>query len=158
MGLSITSWIEILGLLLGGGGIGYLITIKYKMKQANGEARSAENEATKSVQDIYQEMIKDVNQDRQEQKEYISELKEERRNLRQERDESRKENKLLQKRLSSLEEKIRDLERGVARQGRKLEIIDPFLCGRNCQDRIHTTVKDIMTIAKSTNNNNKKKT
>ena len=48
---------EILGLMLGGCGIGSLFTIKYTRRQARGEARSAENEATKAVQDVYQEMI-----------------------------------------------------------------------------------------------------
>lgn len=149
MEVGISTLIETLGLLLGGGGLGYLLTLKSSMAKAKGEAHQIENEATKSVQDIYQEMIEDVRRDRIEQKGYISELKEERKHLRQERDEGRKENARLCQRLNNMEEKILGLEKVVARQARKLELINPFLCSRSdCPDRLHTTFKELLAIKK----------
>lgn len=67
--------IELIGLLVGTGGIVGFFTLKYERMRARGEARNAENQATKSVQDVYQEMVADVKADREEQKEYIKELK-----------------------------------------------------------------------------------
>lgn len=148
MEVGISTLIETLGLLLGGGGLGYLLTLKSSMAKARGEAHQIENEATKSVQDIYQEMIEDVRRDRIEQKGYISELKEERKHLRQDRDECRKENARLFQRLNNMDEKILSLEKVVARQARKLELINPFLCSRDCPDRLHTTFKELLAIKK----------
>lgn len=135
---------EILGLMLGGCGIGSLFTIKYARMQARGEARSAENEATKAVQDVYQEMVEDVKKDREEQKAYILELKEDRNHLRQDRDELKKENENLRKTTIDLQDAIQDVKREQARQGRKLEVITPFICSRTeCTERIRASIKDL---------------
>lgn len=145
---------EILGLMLGGCGIGSLFTIKYTRRQARGEARSAENEATKAVQDVYQEMVEDVRKDREEQKSYILELKEDRNHLRQDRDELRKENENLRKTTIKLQDEIQGVKREQARQGRKLEVITPFICSyTECTERIRASIKDI---TKRKENNNHK--
>lgn len=117
-------------MLLGGGGIGAVLTWQYSRRKEKAEAESAELNATKELQDVYQQLIDDVKADRNEQKAYIAELKDDRQHLREERDD-------LRKRQDELEESIRVLQHDVARNGRMVEAMRPFLCGRaGCLDRV----------------------
>ena len=85
---------------------------------------------------MYQQLIADIKTDRDEQKAYIQELKEDRRHLRQDRDD-------LRKRQDELEGTVRTLQRDVARNGRMVECMRPFLCGRQgCQDRMSVTISE----------------
>lgn len=121
--------ISIITLLVGGGGIGCFFTWRYTRRQAKAEAEQAENTATKEVQDVYQQLISDVKADRDEQRTYIEELKSDRHHLRQERDE-------LRERIDKTDETVRDLQREVARNGRMVEGMRPFICGRiGCEER-----------------------
>lgn len=114
--------------LIGGGG-GTFITWRWLAKRTKAEAEEAEASAAKELQDIYQQLIADVKTDRDEQKSYIQELKEDRRHLREERNAQAK-------RQDEMEEKIRSLQQTVARNGRMVEGMRPFMCGKtNCQDR-----------------------
>lgn len=147
--------ISFVTLLLGGGGIGAILTWRYQRKKAKAEAEQAEAEAkqkeaeaekakfeaiqsaataTKEIQDSYQQLLADMKTDREEQKTYINELKEDRRHLRDERDE-------LRGRQDKLEEVVRGLQRDVARNGRMVEMMRPFLCGREkCPHRVAVVV------------------
>lgn len=123
MEIGIDTWIAIIGLLLGGGGIGTFFTWKYTKRKEKAEADTA-------VQDVYQQLIADIKTDRDEQKAYILELKEDRRHLREERDE-------LRNRQDKLEDDIFQLKRQVARNGRMVECLRPLVCGRRgCPDRL----------------------
>lgn len=129
MNLDIDSIISILTLLTGGG-CGAFFTWKYVKREARAKAIGAEADAAKEVQDVYQQLITDVKADREEQKAYISELKEDRLHLRKERDE-------LRKRQDTLEEDVRQLRSEVSRNGRMVEAMRPFMCGRSkCADRV----------------------
>lgn len=135
MEISIDTLISIATLLVGGGG-GAFFTWRYQRQKAKAEAMDSEATATEKVQDVYQQLITDVKTDRDEQKQYIAELKDDRRHLREDRDE-------LRKRQDELEEQVRGLQREVARNGRQLECLRPFLCGRrNCPDRLPVTISD----------------
>ena len=93
----------------------------------------AETTAAKEMQDMYQQLIEDVKRDRDEQKAYIVELKEDRQHLRQERDD-------LRTRLEQVEEMVHSLQIAVARNGRMVEAMRPMLCGRRgCKDRVAVT-------------------
>lgn len=151
MELTLESIIGIVSLILGGSGLTAIITWRYVRKKAKAEASLAEAEAerakfesvqaavnaTKEVQDSYQQLLADMKADREEQrayveeqKQYIAELKEDRRHLRSERDE-------LRERQDKLERTMRELQDKVARQGRMYEATRPLLCGRrSCIDRI----------------------
>ena len=132
--MELTTVIEIFGLLLGGGGIGTLLTIGYARRQARGEARQAENEATKSVQDVYQEMVADVKADREEQKEYIRELKDDRMHLRIERDE-------LRRRLDETDNQVRVQQRQIARLGNRIDALTPLICTlTGCKKRVRNYI------------------
>lgn len=122
--------------LLGGGGLGWFFSLKYSRRRQKAEAVTAEADAAKELQDVYQQLINDVKSDRDEQKQYISELKEDRRHLREERNE-------LRDRQDKLEEQVRTLQFDVARNSRIVAFMRPFLCGRDCcQDRQPVTISD----------------
>lgn len=136
MEISLESVISIIGLLLGGGGIGAIFTWRYSRRKEKAEAESAEVNATREVQDVYQQLISDVKTDRDEQKAYIQELKEDRRHLREERDE-------LRDRIDKTDETVRNLQREVARNGRMVESLRPFMCGKvGCKERVSVTISE----------------
>lgn len=133
MEITFDSIIGILGLLLGGG-CGGFFTWRWQKRKARAEAKTAEADAAKELQDVYQQLINDIKTDRDEQKAYIQELKEDRRHLREDRNE-------LRKRQDELEEQVRGLQREVARNGRIVECMRPFLCGREgCAIRVPVTI------------------
>lgn len=134
MEMDATTIVELAGLLLGSGGIAAFATLKYERMRIKGEARNAENEATKSVQDVYQEMVADVKADREEQKEYIRELKEERMHLKTERNE-------LRKRLDDTDDKMRLQEKQIARLGNRIDSLTPFICTlTGCKQRVRNYI------------------
>lgn len=134
MEISLESIIALLGLLLGGGG-GAFFTWRWQRAKAKAEAVGADASAAKELQDVYQQLINDVKADRDEQKAYINELKEDRQHLRKDRDE-------LRDRQDKLEEQVRTLQRDVARNGRMVECMRPFLCGKSpeCKDCVPVTI------------------
>ena len=102
--------------------IRYLINLNSNRRKENAEADSAENNATKELQDVYQQLISDVKSDRDEQRNYINELKESRKHLRDECEE-------LRQRIEDTEKTVRRLQREVDRNGRMVESLRPFICG-----------------------------
>lgn len=142
MEISIDTIIALLSLLLGGGG-GAFFTWRWQRRKAKAEAKTAEVDAAKELQDVYQQLISDVKSDRDEQKAYIRELKDDRRNLRHDRDN-------LSKRQDELEEQVRMLRRDVARNGRIVDCMRPFLCGREgCAIRVPVTISQAGEIEKT---------
>lgn len=135
MEISVDTIISILTLFMGGG-CGAFFTWRYQRRKAKAEAIDSEATATEKVQDVYQQLITDIKADRDEQKAYIQELKEDRRHLREDRDD-------LRKRQDQLEEQVRTLQKEVARNGRMVECMRPLLCGRKgCSDRLPVTISD----------------
>lgn len=76
-------------------------------KQAEAEAKKAEIEAAQEKQEYYQRMVDDIAKDR----DYYK----------NDRDEQRK-------RQDEMEEQMRNLQRDVARNGRMVEALRPFIC------------------------------
>lgn len=145
--MDILQILEIIGCITGGGGlVGFIVgsaTVRYERMKSRGEARSAENEATRAVQDVYQEMVEDVKKDREEQKAYIAELKEDRIHLRKDRDEQRAENEKLRENYNKLLDEVQSVKTELVVQNRKIEATTPFLCSRNCADRLKATVQEL---------------
>lgn len=119
--ISIDTIVAILGLFIGGGG-GAFFTWRWQRRRAKAEAKTAEADAAKEWQDVYQQLIEDIKTDRDEQKQYIAELKDDRQHLRRDRDD-------LRKRQDELEEAVRSLQLDVARTNRLVEMMRPLLCG-----------------------------
>ena len=114
MEITLDTIISILGLFLGGGA-GAFFTWRWQRKKAKAEAEKEE-------QGYYQQMMKDIAQDR----DYYK----------QERDEYRKT-------IKSYDERIDDLERKVARNGRIVESLRPFICtDLKCKLRHRAVISD----------------
>ena len=116
--------------------IKYFINRRTEKRKAEAEAGSLETAATKELQAIYQQLIADVKADRNEQRTYINELNEDRKHLREEREE-------LRQRIDDTEKKVMDLQREVARNGRMVESLRPFICGDlRCRKRQPVTISE----------------
>lgn len=113
--------LAIIGFLSGSGGAWWLTT-KALRRKANGEATQTEADGWKSMQDVYQQTISDI-------KSYCDDIRQERDKIIEEKNTLRKENESLLKKLNEFGEQILDLKEKVARQGRQIEAIRPFVCG-----------------------------
>jgi hypothetical protein len=112
--------------------IKYLLTLRSQRRLSNSEADKAEQEVEservevwKGMQDVYQQTIDD-------QKRFYNDLL-------QDRNEQREENNALRRRINQMDEKVIALERDVARNGRMVEALRPFVCYKtDCMDRQRT--------------------
>jgi hypothetical protein len=120
MEITIDSIISIFGLFLGGGG-GAFFTWRYMRRKAKAEAQTEEVNMAKAVQDTYQEMLEDKNKEVADNQRLIAELREDRDHYKQGYIEMRN-------RQDKTEEIVRDLQMQVARNGRMVEVMRPFLC------------------------------
>ena len=103
-------------------GTGWLFTYRAYKRKANGEATQSEAEGWKAMQDVYQQTIADL-------KAYAEDVRKDRNHLREDRDKYREENEEMREKINKLDEEISDLKKNLARQGRKIEALTPFLCG-----------------------------
>ena len=120
MEISVDTLISIATLLLGGGG-GAFFMWKWQRKKAKAEAQEAEVDMAQKVQDTYQQMLKDKDEEVADKNRIISELREDRDHFRRDRNE-------LRDRLDKTDETIRALQKDVARNGRMVESMRPFMC------------------------------
>ena len=121
MDFTLDSLIGILGLLFGGGALGGIATWRWQRKKAKAEAQTAEVNMAKEVQDIYQQALKDKEDEVLDKNRIIGELREDR-------DHYRKENNELRQRQDQTDAKVRELAEQVYRNGRMVKAMRPFLC------------------------------
>lgn len=107
-------------------GGGWFLHWRASRRKANGEAKQTEAQANKEAQEYYNNTLADVNRT-------LGEVRAERDHYKDERDEERKENREMRQKYRQLEEKITqidlDYKKDVARLGRRLDCLSPFLCG-----------------------------
>lgn len=133
MEITLDTIISIVTLLLGGGG-GAFFTWRYARKKAKAEAEQAETTAAKESQDMYQQLIADLKTDREYQRDQMEEMRKDRDHYKQQVDELRRQ-------FDRYDEDIRNLKNDVARNGRVVQAMRPFLCGRSgCKDRVNVIV------------------
>ena len=120
MEITIDTVISLLGLFIGGGG-GAFFTWRYMRRKAKAEAQTEEVNMAKAVQDAYQQMLADKETDLEDRKKVIQELREERDHYKNDRNE-------LRDRVGKMEDTVLELKREVARNGRMVEAMRPFLC------------------------------
>lgn len=118
MEITIDTLISLAGLFIGGGG-GAFFTWRYMRRKAKAEAVQAEVEAAKDKQDYYQQIIEDVAKDR----DYYK----------QERDEVRERmdkmaHSFMDWRMEADKDRM-DMKMQIAKLGRKVEVMAPFMCG-----------------------------
>ena len=152
MEITLDSIIGILGLLFGGGALGGIFTwrwqrakAKAEAKEKEAEAKSAEVDMAQKVQDTYQEMLEYKQKEVEDNHRLIAELREDRDHYKQGYVEFRDQVEKLQKDFSKFRTETEDertqMKRDIARNGRQLECLRPFLCGRDgCAIRVPVTI------------------
>ena len=109
-------WMEfvlaVLTLIFGGG---WIFTYHAYKRKNEGEAMQSEAQGWEAVQQVYQKAIADYDK-------YSEDMRTEREVL-------KAENKELRERYKKTDDEIIDLKKKVARQGRRLDALSPFLCG-----------------------------
>lgn len=160
MEITLDSIIGILGLLLGGGAGGFFTwrwqraKAKSEAKEKEAEAKSAEIDMAQKVQDTYQQILDDKQKEVDDNHRLIAELREDRDHYKQGyvefRDKLDKlDNEFRQFRNETEEERAK-MKRDIARNGRQLECLRPFLCGReDCALRVPVTISQVGEIEKT---------
>ena len=97
-------------------GGGWFIYYKSNKKKAEGEATSAEASGWEAQQKVYQHTIEDLEKS-------CDFIRKDRDLLRKENEELHKENMELRKRIGTLEDKILDMQKEIARNGRRIEAL-----------------------------------
>lgn len=125
MEITFDSIIGLLGLLLGGS-IGSVFTWRWQRRKAKAEAVQAEVETAKDKQEYYRGIVEDISKDR----DYYK----------QERDEIRERmdkmaHSFMDWRMEADRDRM-DMKMQIAKLGRKVETMVPFMCGNlTCKDR-----------------------
>ena len=161
MEITLEAIISLVGLFIGGTGLtGFFFWRQHKRKEeaeaklAEAEAKlkeaeveKAKIEAKKEDQDYYQQLARDLAEDREDRKRQNDEL-------RQERDHYKGERNELRDQLAKLESEVRawkktsederdGMMRTISRLGRKVDAMAPLMCGRlGCTNRLYVTVND----------------
>ena len=147
MEITLEAIISLLGLFVGGGG-GAFFTWRYLRRKAKAEAVTAEVDAAKDMQDLYQQMLSDTKEEREDRKQQMEEL-------RQERDHYKDERNELRDKMESLTRSFMDwrmeadndrskMKMDIARLGRKVETMAPFMCGDlTCKTRQRVAINEI---------------
>ena len=150
MEITLDAIISLLGLFIGGGG-GAFFTWRYLRRKAKAEAVTAEVDAAKDMQDMYQQMLEDAKRDREDRREQVEELRKDRDHYKQERNELR--DKMEQLTRSFMDWRVEadndrsKMKMDIAKLGRKVETIVPFMCGNlTCKDRQRVVLSEDGTI------------
>ena len=146
MEITLEAIISFIGLFVGGGA-GAFFTWRYQKKKAKAEAESAEIDAAKDLQDMYQQMLADAKTDREDRKAQIEELRAERDHYKSDRNELRE--RMEQMARSFMDWRIEadndrsQMKLSIAKLGRKVEMMAPFMCGDlSCKLRQRVVISD----------------
>lgn len=153
MEISLDTLINIGTLLLGGGGGAFFTwrwqraRAKAEAKEKEAEAKSAEVDMAQKVQDTYQEMLADKQKEVDDNHRLIAELREDRDHYKQAYKEMRdaldKLGKEFREFRNQSEDERASMKRDIARNGRQVEALRPFLCARlGCKDRLRVTLSE----------------
>ena len=146
MEITLDTIISIIGLFVGGSA-GAFFTWKWQQRKAKAEAAQAEVEAAKDKQEYYRGIIDDVAKDR----DYYK----------QERDEIRERmdkmvHSFMDWRVEADKDRM-DMKMQIAKLGRKVELMAPFMCGDlSCKLRKRVVLSEDGVIDASSKNRSKK--
>lgn len=121
MEISFDTLINIAGLFLSGS-VGGFVAWKWQRRKMKAEAQTEEVNMAKAVQDTYQQMLKDKEEEVADKNRIITELREDRDHFRQDRNE-------LRERIDKTEAIVRELQEQVSENKREIDLMRPFLCG-----------------------------
>lgn len=138
MGMEVYSIINTMVTIFLGGG--WFLHWRASRRKANGEAKQTEAQANKEAQEYYNTTLADVNRT-------LNEVREERDHYKEDRNTLRNENETMVQKYNELQNKLTDMEieykKDIARLGRRLDCLSPFLCGvAGCLHRKRVNVMD----------------
>ena len=158
MEITLEAIISLIGLFVGGGG-GAFFTWRYLRRKAKAEAVTAEVDAAKDMQDMYQQMLEDAKRDREDRREQVEELRADRDHYKQERNELREKMEQLTRsfmdwRLEADNDRSK-MKMDIAKLGRKVETMVPFMCGNlACKERQRVVLSEDGTVKNTTKKKN----
>ena len=153
MEITLEAIISLVGLLVGGGG-GAFFTWRYMRRTAKAEAEKEEAEAknaamdaVKNMQEAYEKMFENVNKYLDDATIKVDGMRKERDYYKQRSDETQEKfdkfNRSVMEWKQNTDNTIDELRRQVARNGRQLEMMRPFMCGDlSCKYRQRVTISD----------------
>jgi predicted RNase H-like nuclease (RuvC/YqgF family) len=147
--LSFDSLLSIATLMLGGGGIGAFFTWRYVRREAKAKAEIEEVKMAQEVQNTYQEMLEVKNKEVEDNHRLIAELREDRDHYKQGyiemRDALDKLGKDFRDFRNQTEEERTSMKRDIARNGRQVEMLRPFICADlRCPNRVRVAISDVV--------------
>jgi predicted RNase H-like nuclease (RuvC/YqgF family) len=123
----------ILTLICGGG---WFVNWRAKKRKETAEARKTELDATITEQDMYQEMLKDVEDHNERLRRFNTEISDECEQLRKRVAENEQKLREQDDKIREQEKKFTEQENKVASLERRLELVTEMMCGRaNCMQR-----------------------
>ena len=135
MEISLDTLINILGFVMSGS-VGGFVAWKWQRRKMKAEAETEEVNMAKAVQDTYQQMLKDKEEEVTDKNRIITELREDRDHFRQDRNE-------LRERIDKTETTVRELQAKVDKNEREITLMRPFLCGvLGCKLRKPVSISD----------------
>lgn len=137
MSLTFNDIYQMATLLLGGAGVSAFFTWKYVKREAKAKAEIEEVNMAQKVQDTYQEILDDKDKTAADNRRLIQELREDR-------DHFRNMYMEVRNRQDKTDETVRQLQEQVARNGRMVKSMRPFLCADlTCKHRQSVVLPDM---------------
>ena len=138
MGMEVYSIINTMVTIFLGGG--WFLHWRASRRKANGEAKQTEAQANKEAQEYYNTTLADVNRT-------LNEVREERDHYKEDRNTLRDENEMMVQKYKELQKQLTEMEiaykKDIARLGRRLDCLSPFLCGvAGCLHRKRVNMMD----------------
>ena len=176
MEITLEAIISLIGILTGGG-VGSFFTWRYFRRKAKADAESAEAEAeqkeaeaekarieaNRQFQEMYKTMFNDIKENYDEKQSIIDELRHDRDHYKSEAQEYRGQIEKLTKQFLDYklenERNMIEMKRDIARNGRMVEAMRPFMCGlaKECRKFVPVTISATGELEKTTRSNSKKK-
>ena len=153
MEITLEAIISLIGLFIGGGG-GAFFTWRWMSRKAKAEAEKEEAEAknaamdaVKNMQEAYEKMFENVNKYLDDATIKVDGMRKERDYYQQRMEETQEKfdkfNRTVMEWKQNTDDTIDDLKRKVARNGRQIDAMRPFMCGRlDCTMRQHVVISD----------------
>ena len=159
MEITLEAIISLIGILTGGG-VGSFFTWRYFKRKAKADAESAEAEAeqkeaeaekarieaNRQFQEMYKTMFNDIKENYDEKQSIIDELRHDRDHYKSEAQEYRGQIEKLTKQFLDYklenERNMIEMKRDIARNGRMVEAMRPFMCGlaKECKKFVPVTI------------------
>lgn len=153
MEITLESIISFIGLFISGGA-GAFFTWRYQKRKAKAEATNAEVDTVKNMQEAYDKMFQQVNHYLDDATTKVEGLRQERDYYKQRLDETQEKfdkfNRNVMEWKQNTDDTIDDLKRKVARNGRQIEMMRPFMCGKlECTTRQPVVISDDGVVKKA---------